>query len=74
MDDGKPTGPQAKWWSRPAARRADHPEREAAPGSEAGTPEPVPSDETGARDARSGAAAPAPAAPETREPVSYTHL
>ncbi|WP_031055985.1 S1C family serine protease [Streptomyces sp. NRRL F-5702] len=70
MDDGKPTGPQAKWWSRPAARRADHPEREAAPGSEAGTPEPVPSDETGARDARSGAAAPAPAAPETREPAA----
>ncbi|MFJ5891545.1 trypsin-like peptidase domain-containing protein [Streptomyces californicus] len=70
MDDGKPTGPQAKWWSRPAARRADHPEREAAPGPEAGTPGPVPSDETGARDARSGAAAPAPAAPETREPAA----
>ncbi|MFB8075992.1 trypsin-like peptidase domain-containing protein [Streptomyces californicus] len=70
MDDGKPTGPQAKWWSRPAARRADHPEREAAPGPEAGTPEPVPSDETGARDARSGPAAPAPAAPETREPAA----
>ncbi|MFI1807884.1 trypsin-like peptidase domain-containing protein [Streptomyces californicus] len=70
MDDGKPTGPQAKWWSRPAARRADHPEREAAPGPEAGAPEPVPSDETGARDARSGPAAPAPAAPETREPAA----
>ncbi|MDP9951976.1 MULTISPECIES: trypsin-like peptidase domain-containing protein [Streptomyces] len=70
MDDGKPTGPQAKWWSRPAARRADHPEREAAPGPEAGTPESVPSDETGARDARSGPAAPAPAAPETREPAA----
>ncbi|MFF2598254.1 trypsin-like peptidase domain-containing protein [Streptomyces californicus] len=70
MDDGKPTGPQAKWWSRPAARRADHPEREAAPGPEAGTPEPVPSDETGARDARSGPAAPAPAAPSESSVVS----
>ncbi|MFF8741337.1 trypsin-like peptidase domain-containing protein [Streptomyces californicus] len=70
MDDGKPTGPQAKWWSRPAARRADHPEREADPGPEAGTPGPVPSDETGARDARSGSAAPAPAAPEAREPAA----
>ncbi|MFJ6885611.1 trypsin-like peptidase domain-containing protein [Streptomyces californicus] len=70
MDDGKPTGPQAKWWSRPAARRADHPEREAAPGPEAGAPGPVPWDETGARDARSGAAAPAPAAPEAREPAA----
>lgn len=70
MDDGKPTGPQAKWWSRPAARRADHPEREAAPGPEAGAPEPVPSDEAGARDARSGAAAPALAAPEAREPAA----
>ncbi|MEU3720811.1 S1C family serine protease [Streptomyces californicus] len=69
MDDGKPTGPQAKWWSRPAARRADHPEREAAPGPEAGAPEPVPSDETGARDARSGPAAPAPAAP-SKPPVA----
>ncbi|WP_411083139.1 S1C family serine protease [Streptomyces sp. cmx-18-6] len=26
MDDGKPTGPQAKWWSRPAAGRADRTE------------------------------------------------
>ncbi|WP_098010640.1 S1C family serine protease [Streptomyces sp. sk226] len=70
MDDGKPTGPQAKWWSRPAARRADHPEREAAPGPEAATPEPVPSDETGAREARSGSAAPAPAAPSESPVVS----
>ncbi|KOU03438.1 protease [Streptomyces sp. NRRL F-2295] len=70
MDDGKPTGPQAKWWSRPAARRADHPGREAAPGPDAGTPEPVPSNETGPRDARSGPAAPAPAAPAAREPAA----
>ncbi|MGW1496621.1 trypsin-like peptidase domain-containing protein [Streptomyces sp. NPDC002402] len=26
MDDGKPTGPKAKWWSRPSAGRANHPE------------------------------------------------
>ncbi|MFF2224206.1 trypsin-like peptidase domain-containing protein [Streptomyces globisporus] len=31
MDDGKPTGPQAKWWSRPTARRADHPEPAGGP-------------------------------------------
>lgn len=28
MDDGKPTGPQAKWWSRPTAGRADRTEPE----------------------------------------------
>ena len=31
MDDGKPTGPQAKWWSRPMARRADRPEPDSGP-------------------------------------------
>ncbi|MEU3185262.1 trypsin-like peptidase domain-containing protein [Streptomyces sp. NPDC006923] len=33
MDDGKPTGPRAKWWSRPPAGRATpaEPSREAAP-------------------------------------------
>ncbi|MGW3334482.1 S1C family serine protease [Streptomyces rubiginosohelvolus] len=31
MDDGKPTGPQAKWWSRPTARRPAHPEPESGP-------------------------------------------
>ncbi|MFB8379279.1 trypsin-like peptidase domain-containing protein [Streptomyces rubiginosohelvolus] len=39
MDDGKPTGPQAKWWSRPTARRADHPEPAGGP-APANTPEP----------------------------------
>ncbi|NUK74837.1 trypsin-like peptidase domain-containing protein [Streptomyces lunaelactis] len=29
MDDGKPTGPKAKWWSRPSAGRATHSEPEA---------------------------------------------
>ncbi|WP_327680586.1 S1C family serine protease [Streptomyces sp. NBC_00467] len=28
MDDGKPTGPKAKWWSRPSAGRAAHGESE----------------------------------------------
>ncbi|MFB7299303.1 trypsin-like peptidase domain-containing protein [Streptomyces rubiginosohelvolus] len=39
MDDGKPTGPQAKWWSRPTARRADHPEPAGGP-APANAPEP----------------------------------
>ncbi|MEU9012875.1 trypsin-like peptidase domain-containing protein [Streptomyces sp. NPDC048479] len=29
MDDGKPTGPKAKWWSRPSAGRTTHSEPEA---------------------------------------------
>ncbi|WP_326652388.1 MULTISPECIES: trypsin-like peptidase domain-containing protein [unclassified Streptomyces] len=29
MDDGKPTGPKAKWWSRPSAGRTAHSEPEA---------------------------------------------
>ncbi|NEC18588.1 hypothetical protein G3I50_10000, partial [Streptomyces parvus] len=39
MDDGKPTGPQAKWWSRPMARRADRPEPDSGP-APAATPKP----------------------------------
>ncbi|WP_408994855.1 trypsin-like peptidase domain-containing protein [Streptomyces sp. 1268] len=39
MDDGKPTGPQAKWWSRPTARRADRPEPDSGP-APAATPKP----------------------------------
>ncbi|MFI5737596.1 trypsin-like peptidase domain-containing protein [Streptomyces anulatus] len=31
MDDGKPTGPQAKWWSRPTAGRADRTEPDSGP-------------------------------------------
>ncbi|MFE2209992.1 trypsin-like peptidase domain-containing protein [Streptomyces rubiginosohelvolus] len=38
MDDGKPTGPQAKWWSRPT-RRAAHPEPAGGP-APANAPEP----------------------------------
>ncbi|MEW2059933.1 trypsin-like peptidase domain-containing protein [Streptomyces sp. NPDC007002] len=40
MDDGKPTGPQATWWSRPTARRADHAEPDSGP-AQAGVPDPA---------------------------------
>ncbi|WP_217230190.1 trypsin-like peptidase domain-containing protein [Streptomyces anulatus] len=41
MDDGKPTGPQAKWWSRPTAGRAGRTEPDSGP---------VPSDAPAAED------------------------
>ncbi|MFC4607956.1 S1C family serine protease [Streptomyces maoxianensis] len=48
MDDGKPTGPKAKWWSRPSAGRVTLPEaQEPVPVSEpvpARVPVPVPED------------------------------
>lgn len=56
MDDGKPTGPQAKWWSRPTTRRAAHPEPAGGP-APAGAPTP---EEPAAPDQ---APAPAPVAP-----------
>ncbi|MFD9850011.1 trypsin-like peptidase domain-containing protein [Streptomyces parvus] len=56
MDDGKPTGPQAKWWSRPMARRADGPEPDGGP-APAATPKP---EEPTAPD-RAAAPGPAPA-------------
>ncbi|MFD4028356.1 trypsin-like peptidase domain-containing protein [Streptomyces sp. NPDC058576] len=37
MDDGKPTGPQAKWWSRPTAGPADGTEPDGGP-APAGVP------------------------------------
>lgn len=49
MDDGKPTGPQAKWWSRPTAGRADRTEPDSGP---------APSDAPAAEDRE-------PAAPDT---------
>ncbi|MEU0984867.1 trypsin-like peptidase domain-containing protein [Streptomyces griseus] len=40
MDDGKPTGPQAKWWSRPTAGRADRTAPDSGPApSDAAPPE-----------------------------------
>ncbi|WP_432007814.1 trypsin-like peptidase domain-containing protein [Streptomyces parvus] len=63
MDDGKPTGPQAKWWSRPMARRADRPEPDSGP-APAATPKP---EEPAAPD-RAAAPGPAPAsAAEVRD-------
>lgn len=49
MDDGKPTGPQAKWWSRPTAGRADR------TGPDSG---PAPSDAVAAEDREPTAPAP----------------
>lgn len=61
MDDGKPTGPQAKWWSRPAADGAGR-----APGvadraedARPPTPEPAPSDAPVAEDREPADRAPA---------------
>ncbi|MYR81335.1 trypsin-like peptidase domain-containing protein [Streptomyces filamentosus] len=63
MDDGKPTGPQAKWWSRPMARRADRPEPDSGP-APAATPKP----EGPTAPDRAAAPGPAPAsAPEVRD-------
>ncbi|MET8880325.1 S1C family serine protease [Streptomyces rubiginosohelvolus] len=61
MDDGKPTGPQAKWWSRPT-RRAAHPEPAGGP-APANAPEPEePAAAPAALD--QAPAAPVPAAPD----------
>ncbi|MFE6917866.1 S1C family serine protease [Streptomyces rubiginosohelvolus] len=56
MDDGKPTGPQAKWWSRPTARRAAHPEPASGPAPAGPAPAPA-------------GPAPAPAAPDQAPPA-----
>ncbi|MGI5402725.1 trypsin-like peptidase domain-containing protein [Streptomyces sp. CA-135486] len=42
MDDGKPTGPKAKWWSRPSAGRATHSEPEVHEPVPAAVAEPSP--------------------------------
>ncbi|MFD8409563.1 trypsin-like peptidase domain-containing protein [Streptomyces anulatus] len=54
MDDGKPTGPQAKWWSRPTAGRADRTEPDSGP---------APSDAPPAEDREPAAPDAAPASP-----------
>ncbi|MFJ4919630.1 trypsin-like peptidase domain-containing protein [Streptomyces sp. NPDC088725] len=74
MDDGKPTGSKAPWWSRPPAGRATPPES-AAPGS--GVPEPGASESgSGAVAEPEPAAEPAPVPPQNRrrplhEPDEY---
>ncbi|MGW3215715.1 trypsin-like peptidase domain-containing protein [Streptomyces parvus] len=63
MDDGKPTGPQAKWWSRPMARRADRPEPDSGP-----APAVAPKPEGPTAPDRADAPGPAPAsAAEVRD-------
>ncbi|MFH8358410.1 S1C family serine protease [Streptomyces anulatus] len=61
MDDGKPTGPQAKWWSRPTAGRADRTEPDSGP---------APSDAPAAEDREPAApdAAPDPTSPPAPAP------
>ncbi|MFJ6805212.1 S1C family serine protease [Streptomyces anulatus] len=61
MDDGKPTGPQAKWWSRPTAGRGDRAEPDSGP---------APSDAPAAEDRAPAApdAAPDPASPPPPAP------
>ncbi|MFJ5045186.1 trypsin-like peptidase domain-containing protein [Streptomyces sp. NPDC088719] len=41
MDDGKPTGPQAKWWSRPTAGRAERTEPDSGPAPSTASPGPA---------------------------------
>ncbi|MEU3705140.1 trypsin-like peptidase domain-containing protein [Streptomyces anulatus] len=60
MDDGKPTGPQAKWWSRPTAGRADRTEPDSGP---------APSDAPAAEDREPEAPDAAPASPPGTIPV-----
>lgn len=82
MDDGKPTGPKAKWWSRPTAGRTGHGGPEDAipadgPTGATGPVEALPADETAGDpsggitavpDAPSDSAAPAePAEPPAAE-------
>ncbi|MDX3738406.1 MULTISPECIES: S1C family serine protease [Streptomyces] len=74
MDDGKPTGPQAKWWSRPTARRAAHPGPDSGP-APADAPHPeeparaVPASAVPAPAAADSASASAPAAPDQAPPA-----
>ncbi|MEU4181267.1 trypsin-like peptidase domain-containing protein [Streptomyces sp. NPDC026589] len=60
MDDGKPTGPQAKWWSRPPAGRADRTEPDSGP---------APSDAPPAEDREPTPPGPAPDAASTPTPA-----
>ncbi|MFH8434304.1 trypsin-like peptidase domain-containing protein [Streptomyces sp. NPDC018007] len=68
MDDGKPTGPQAKWWSRPTARRADRQEGAAdpAPAAVPAAPAPAPEAPPSARVDQASAAVDQGPAAETR--------
>ncbi|MFD5201743.1 trypsin-like peptidase domain-containing protein [Streptomyces sp. NPDC058375] len=70
MDDGKPSGPQAKWWSRPTAGRADRTEPDSGPGP-AGVPvaeEREPAAPAPAVQDSASASAPAAPAPDSAAP------
>ncbi|WP_432152670.1 trypsin-like peptidase domain-containing protein [Streptomyces sp. bgisy029] len=56
MDDGKPTGPQAKWWSRPTAARPgrDEPESQGRPATGEDTTPSAPADRLAAPADRPG--------------------
>ncbi|ATW50372.1 protease [Streptomyces peucetius subsp. caesius ATCC 27952] len=70
MDDGKPTGPKAKWWSRPSTGRGVPSEQE-APASDA-TPVAPASDETPVTHASGGARVAPDASPAQDGPASGT--
>jgi len=64
MDDGKPTGPQAKWWSRPAAGRPLRPEPE--------SPEPETQEPQGPEPETQGAQPSLPSGSPLHEPDEYS--
>ncbi|MEU5973373.1 trypsin-like peptidase domain-containing protein [Streptomyces sp. NPDC047315] len=66
MDDGKPTGPKAKWWSRPGAGQGNPPEPTEQPAAPEPTSPPEPGQPVDAVPAEPGAgsaAVPEPGAP-----------
>lgn len=67
MDDGKPTGPQAKWWSRPAADGTGRAPGVAdrADGARPSAPAAAPSDVPAAEDREAAAQGPAPVPAQT---------
>jgi putative serine protease PepD len=75
MDDGKPTGPKAKWWSRPSAGRATQPEPEGqetvsvSEGVPVPVPVPVPEDAAVAADTEVTAELPPTSAPGRPQPL-----
>ncbi|MET9923703.1 MULTISPECIES: trypsin-like peptidase domain-containing protein [unclassified Streptomyces] len=74
MDDGKPTGPQAKWWSRPTAARPGRDEpQDAQPESPAPTdhpPAPAPAEGPRPTDTAAHPAAPASTPAPGQDPHS----
>lgn len=67
MDDGKPTGPQAKWWSRPTAGRAERTEPDSGPAPSTAPPGPAEDREPTAPGPATTPAPDAAPAPETAQ-------